>query len=407
MAFSEKSILIDKDLRPAYYDSFRCLAADCRLSCCKGWSILFDKKDYLSLKRQEGSPELNRRMENGVRRVRKGPLAGEQYGEFNMGSGVCPLLREDGLCQLQREKGHEALPLVCRIYPRSEDYLASGYLERSLSPSCEGVLEQLWELPEGIEFRSDPLPRQQWRQVSFQTEHPLPLYFSAIREWCIDLLQNRSFTLPQRIWSMGMGLKLLSDGETDMEHWMEQAEALSGGEPPDVFPDGERPLAMFLSNCLHTLWVIQTNDPELKSVKEQVFAGMGLELHTDRSRLTVPLAPYLNARAKFAERFRDRDYFMENLMVAAFFHLNMPHTVSRQALWKSYVNFCNLYAMYRFLAVMSCREGSPGDREELFRLIVFASRALLHNSQRQNELRDELFQNDSATLPHMAILLGG
>ena len=65
-------IEINNDLRPAYYDDFRCLAAGCRYSCCKGWRISFNKKDYLSLKRQEGSEEFNARMDHGLRRIRKG-----------------------------------------------------------------------------------------------------------------------------------------------------------------------------------------------------------------------------------------------------------------------------------------------------------------------------------------------
>jgi len=56
---------------------------------------------------------------------------------------------------------------------------------------------------------------------------------------------------------------------------------------------------------------------------------------------------------------------------------------------------------------MSCQEGMPGDRDELFRHMVFASRSLLHNEPRRGHLRDELFQNGSATLAHMAILLSG
>ena len=59
------------------------------------------------------------------------------------------------------------------------------------------------------------------------------------------------------------------------------------------------------------------------------------------------------------------------------------------------------------MAVMSCREGSAGNREELFRSLVHVSRSLLHNGAQRSALRDELFQNDSATLAHMAILLGG
>ena len=96
---------------------------------------------------------------------------------------------------------------------------------------------------------------------------------------------------------------------------------------------------------------------------------------------------------------------MENLLVTVFFHLRMPVMEDAETLWKSYVNFCNLYAFYRFMAVMSCREGG-GTQAELFRLIALASRALLHNTTRQSQLRDEFFQNDSATLAHMAILLG-
>ncbi|MDE7260501.1 MAG: flagellin lysine-N-methylase [Oscillospiraceae bacterium] len=407
MAEQSRRIPVEEDLRPAYYDDFHCLAEGCKLSCCKGWSITFNKKDYLSLKRQEGSPDLNARMETGLRRLRKGPMAEKFYGEFNMDSGVCPLLREDGLCQLQREKDHAALPDVCRTYPRSETYLYSGYLERSLSPSCEGVLALLWELPDGIEFRSDPLPKSQHKYVNFPEENPLPLYFSVVREWCVDLLQNRRFTLPQRIWIMGMGLKLLADGETDIQRWMERAAVLPDSDISDFLPDGNQELALLLSNCFRTLLIMQSGDPELEPLKNQLVESMRLETHPDTNRATIPLTPYCEARARFEERFGDRDYFMENLMVSIFVHLHMPHMASREALWKSYVNFCNLYAMYRFLSVMSCREGASGDREELFRLIVFASRSLIHNSQRQNQLRDELFQNDSATLAHMAILLSG
>ena len=94
-------------------------------------------------------------------------------------------------------------------------------------------------------------------------------------------------------------------------------------------------------------------------------------------------------------------------MVSLFFQLNLPNLKSGEELWKSYVNFCNLYAFYRFMAVASCREGGAGDKAELFRLIVFASRGMIHNGARQTDLRDELFRNDSATLAHMAILLGG
>ena len=134
---------------------------------------------------------------------------------------------------------------------------------------------------------------------------------------------------------------------------------------------------------------------------------MGVTLRAGTTRVTIPMAPYQAARQRYEENFKGREYFMENLMVSLFFQLSLPNLNSGEELWKSYVNFCNLYAFYRFMAVASCREGGAGDKAELFRLIVFASRGMIHNGARQTALRDELFQNDSATLAHMAILLGG
>jgi len=94
-------------------------------------------------------------------------------------------------------------------------------------------------------------------------------------------------------------------------------------------------------------------------------------------------------------------------MVSVFFLMRMPDLTSPEALWKSYVNLCNLYAAYRFLSVMSCREGVEDCKRELFDLLVLSSRALIHNRNRQNAFRDEFFKNDSATLAHMAVLLSG
>ena len=208
---------LETDLRPAYYDDFHCLAAGCRLSCCKGWRISFNKKDYLSLKRQTGTDALNARMENGLHRIRKGPLTDIHFGEFDMSTGDCPLLREDCLCSLQLEKGHEALPAVCRIFPRAQAYQPSGCLEKSLSPACEGVLELLWNLPDGVEFRSDPLPKAERKVLTIADSQPLVPFFPYIREWCVDMLQDRRHPLPERILRMGAALRELAEGETDID----------------------------------------------------------------------------------------------------------------------------------------------------------------------------------------------
>ena len=401
-------IEINNELRPAYYDDFRCLAAGCRYSCCKGWRISFNKKDYLSLKRQEGSEEFNARMDHGLRRIRKGPLTDIHFGEFDMDSGVCPLLREDCLCGLQVEKGPEALPAVCQTFPRAKIPSASGYLERSLSPACEGVLELLWNLPDGIEFRADPLPKTERKILTLRDGQPLAVFFPHIREWCVDMLQDRRYPLGKRILLMGLALRELAEGEEDAAAWLLRSRALADGGAPDL-PEAEESAALplILSNHFRTLMQLQTTGTEFASVPGDISRGLDVTGKAGTSRITISLERYQAARARYEENFGDREYFMENLMTALFFHLHLPMLSGREELWKGYVNFCNLYSFYRFMAVMSCREEAAGDKAELYRLLVCASRGLIHNGARQTSLRDEFFQNDSATLAHMAILLGG
>lgn len=404
---------IQYDLRPAYYDQFQCLAGDCRYTCCKGWHISFDKKDYLALRRQEGSPELTETLQKIVRRVKKGPNVGRWYAEFQLPEGHCSLQREDGLCSLQLERGPEALPEVCRVFPRGKAYSDAGYLERILTPACEGVLELLWGLPDGVDFVSDPLPREERRALSFNTPNPLLSRFQDVRSLCIDLLQDRRYALSQRILLMGLALKELVDGETDIDRWLVRMRVLANS--PETaerlrLPDSSHALSKFLMNNLRLMMNTAVRSGDFIGVPTELMAALGAEMmptDTGAASLNVPEGPYRAAQARYEENFKDRAYFMENLMVTLFYNLQVPNLGGADKLWKSYVEFCNLYSFYRFMAVASCREGAAGDKDELFRMMVCASRGLIHNTPQKTRLRDEFFQNDSATLAHMAILLSG
>lgn len=90
-------------------------------------------------------------------------------------------------------------------------------------------------------------------------------------------------------------------------------------------------------------------------------------------------------------------------MVASALYLRFPNLNSNEALWKSYVSLCNLYSFFRFVSVLGCKDEAT--KEQLFHMIVMAGRATLHNRNRFNGFQEKLFQHDSYTLAHMAILL--
>ena len=204
---------------------------------------------------------------------------------------------------------------------------------------------------------------------------------------------------------MGMSLKELADGETDLPAWLARARALpEQTQPGTLLKETEQTLPLVLANNTHALSQLATTNQDFAALRTEILHQL---TQTNGTKARLLTNPYRRAQDRYAERFPDRAYFMENLLVAVFFHLQLPVTNTPEELWRSYVNFCNLYAFYRFMAVMSCREGAEGSRNDLFRSIVHASRGMLHNSQHQAILRDEYFKNDSATLAHMALLLGG
>lgn len=410
---------IQSALIPVFYRNFRCLAQDCRDSCCVGWKITFDKKDYLRLRRLEAPAGLRARLEQGVRREKKGSHDGVLYGKFDLAanSGRCPFLDPDGLCAIQRACGGDALPLVCRTYPRKEGYTAAAK-EYALSPSCEGVLQQLWDLPEGITFVEEPLPKSEWRRMTIAPDENLVLFFTPLRGMWIDILQNRALSLTGRFLYLGAVLQRLLKADWtsfDPDAWTQQA-ALGDTEAVKEMTGsiaGNRD--MYLVQNIKVLDAIaaaeKTWPAELYDVlqlKRRVTVSLQPDSQTGKNaRYTTDFCTngYEEALARFQEAFADREYFFENLMVAASLHLGFPHLSGKEALWKSYVSLCSLYSFYRFVSVLGCKKEAT--KERLFHMLVMASRATLHSRERFDSFQEELFQHDSSTLAHMAILLKG
>lgn len=405
-------------LIPNFYQNFHCLMGACQDNCCDdGWNIRFDKKDYLRVKRAtEKDPELREMAAQGMRRLRDRAndtmFNDKMYAEFCItDEGRCAFHSKEGLCRLQLACGESTLPLVCRQYPRQFCYTPAAK-EYCLSPSCEGVLQQFWDLPDGIEFVEEPLPKAEQRDANISQNENLLYCFAPIRALCVDILQNRSMPLSRRMLCLGIVLQRLQQADwTDFDpdewtdrQWQEIASAQMNVELP-----GNR--AMYLLQNIRTLDGIDkawTSDIyRALKVRHKTTLTISEENGADPERTTsveYSEAAYQDMLTKFQGAFSNREYFFENLMVAAALFMYFPDLSSREGLWKRYVTLCSLYSFYRFVSVLGCGEGAT--KERMFHYIVMASRATLHDRERFNSVQDDLFQHESSTLAHMAILLG-
>ena len=112
--------------KPAYFDTFRCIAGACTDSCCKEWDVLVDPDAAAFYRALPG--ELGDRL----RQVLK-----DEDGDTVMTiiDRRCPMWRQDGLCDIQAALGHDALCKTCREFPRlTHDY--GDFIEYGLELSC-------------------------------------------------------------------------------------------------------------------------------------------------------------------------------------------------------------------------------------------------------------------------------
>ena len=112
--------------KPEYFDSFRCIAAACPDSSCKEWEVDIDPETAAYYRTLTGP--LGERLRQVLRTTEDGTV-------MVIENGRCPMWRQDGLCRIQAELGHDALSAVCREFPRlRHDY--GDFVELGLELSC-------------------------------------------------------------------------------------------------------------------------------------------------------------------------------------------------------------------------------------------------------------------------------
>ncbi len=113
---------------PDFYPAFRCRAAACRHSCCRGWEIDVDEDSAALYRQLPGEPG---------EALRAALFENEEGWHFRLDAEErCPFLRPDGLCRLIRELGEEALCDICALHPRFFEELDADELW-GLGLSCE------------------------------------------------------------------------------------------------------------------------------------------------------------------------------------------------------------------------------------------------------------------------------
>lgn len=112
---------------PDYYEKFKCIAGECRHSCCIGWEIDIDEEALSRFMSTQGA----------LGEELKSKISCDDTPHFMLSENErCPFLDERKLCRLITEKGEDFLCAICRDHPRFRSFLP-GRTEIGLGMCCE------------------------------------------------------------------------------------------------------------------------------------------------------------------------------------------------------------------------------------------------------------------------------
>ena len=344
-------------LVPDIYPSFRCKGGSCRSTCCKGWGISVRMEEYFRLLGMDCPPEIRRRLDCAFY-APKDPSP-ERFRLINPRfDGDCPLRAEDGLCALQLACGEDALPSICRLYPRAPR--GEFAYECSCSNSCEAVVEQLLDREAPLTFRSVELTLESAPPAGKRLRRPRG-YYSAIRALCGEILQKRALPLPERIARVGLALRAL-EPLMDAEAGRMGAEISRLGLCAETLPAFAPDAAAGLFALRGVLDALAQTSESLSPYREAA-----------ESRLPSP-AEFFTARAAFAGRFPAWERHFEHLLVHHLFYECFPFSDRHESFADEFSALCALYALLRFLLIgytasVPTREGFVDAAAAAFRLI--------------------------------------
>lgn len=170
--------------KPAYFDSFRCIAGSCPDSCCKEWGVQVDEASAACYRSLPG--DLGERLRQ---------VLVEEDGETVMviENGRCPMWRTDGLCRIQAELGEAALCKTCREFPRlTHDY--GDFVELTLELSCPEAA-RLILTADAADPKIAEMPGGQDPEYDREAMEIL----KATRSVVLAMLSDNRFSIPQTL----------------------------------------------------------------------------------------------------------------------------------------------------------------------------------------------------------------
>lgn len=401
----------------AFYDEFHCTGSECKDTCCRYWHINLTKSEYFNYMEMRCSDELRATMDNAFKRVING--SDPDYAEVRLNAeGKCPLLGDDSLCAIQKELGESALCFTCSVFPRLHMKVGNDTVMMSCSPTCCRVTELLMSHPEGLKIVEEKYDgKDRYINEDLFTlprlkadckEYP---YYRSILDAQIGILQNRRFTVPERMLILGYFCQKTDEyfKTGEMSRIAPLADILSDNEICYRIADSLKPrqsderIALSSVKILYKMYrAAQTSSSPFVSQSFNRFMGKlavtASQIGSEELNISFSFDEYSRLTGIFKKIMKERPYIIENLLVNLVFSRNI-----KDGVWANYFTLAVFYNTLKLCVPVFLKEEYTD--EELAVSITYAVKLVLNtNLAKCNILVDSMLLK-KYTLPYAVFLI--
>ena len=378
---------------PVYFEDFKCIGGKCEDSCCIGWNIDIDKvtfKRYFKVQDQE----MKRMFQKNVQNNEICSSDEVDYGIVKLKKDKrCPFLDEENYCVIHSNLGEDYLSNVCTCFPRVTNKIDETY-EMSLDVACPEAARLILLKEEGIKFvnREEHLEKY---IISAQIDTNLkevqntPLrYFKEIRDFCIKIIQDRRFTISERLYSLGCFIEQLEE-EIENNNIIKFIENYDVALFAKAYSDDDLNLLLSNSNMNYIIQIdlfrkmlkILRVDKDVESIrfKERTSKMLNGYSFDEEENLQGKSEFYIKAFEEYNEKYFNKySYILENYLVN-FIYNNMFPFNEVLSFFDSYMMLIIRFSFIRFYLVGLYLNNREENDENIVEFIQVFSKTIEHH----------------------------
>lgn len=404
--------------QPDYYSQFKCIGSSCEDTCCKGWTIEVDKDTYLKYQHCD-HPGLKTQLQEYVE-INPDSNAVTNYSRIKLKNLTCPFLDSSNLCRIQQEIGEDYLSRVCYTYPRVKNKV-DEFIERTIYVSC----------PEAARLILLSPTQTQWHIINDDSSldavkdnagSSIPssqnCHNQEIRQFVMRLVQNRTYTIWERLTLLGLFCERLEkfyiEGSHSLLAYLNNLDENIVSHQYDSVIKAviHRPMYQldFALKMIHKRMVQGIFNQRFLDCISEFKVGLGInEAATGDEIGGIYKSVYDDYFLPFYNRY---DYIFENYLVNYCIYTLFPfgrqkniHYVPK-SFFEEYIILASFYSLIRtMMAGMAGYYKGDLSTEHIIKLIQSFARVIEHDIMFSKAILKFLEDNNLNTMQFMALLV--